>query len=76
MQEGWKCPECGRINAPFLDHCPCKDEICETIKYVPIPNYIPVYPLIYPFDTTPYYTPDYYRVTCERNTSTYSEATI
>ena len=21
MQEGWKCPECGRINAPWLASC-------------------------------------------------------
>ena len=24
MKEGWLCPRCGRINAPFIDHCECK----------------------------------------------------
>ena len=22
-QVGWKCPECGRINAPHVSTCPC-----------------------------------------------------
>ena len=24
MQEGWLCPRCGRINAPFVTYCGCK----------------------------------------------------
>lgn len=23
MNEGWKCPECKRVNAPFVKECPC-----------------------------------------------------
>ena len=22
-QEGWKCPECGRVNAPWVRECAC-----------------------------------------------------
>jgi hypothetical protein len=21
MQEGWKCPNCGKVMAPWIDHC-------------------------------------------------------
>ena len=24
MQEGWLCPRCGRVNAPFVNYCECK----------------------------------------------------
>lgn len=24
MNEGWVCPRCGRVNAPYLIHCDCK----------------------------------------------------
>ena len=24
MKEGWLCPRCGTINAPFIGHCECK----------------------------------------------------
>ena len=23
MTEGWKCPVCGIVNAPWVAHCPC-----------------------------------------------------
>lgn len=26
MQEGWLCPRCGRINAPFVNYCECKED--------------------------------------------------
>lgn len=25
MKEGWLCPRCGRINAPFTMYCDCKE---------------------------------------------------
>lgn len=25
MQEGWLCPRCKRINAPWISQCLCKD---------------------------------------------------
>nr|DAT89728.1 MAG TPA: transcription factor IIS-like protein [Caudoviricetes sp.] len=24
MKEGWICPRCGRVNAPFIGQCTCK----------------------------------------------------
>ena len=27
MKEGWLCPRCGSINAPFIGQCTCKSEI-------------------------------------------------
>ena len=27
MQEGWLCPRCGSINAPFMSQCTCKSDI-------------------------------------------------
>jgi hypothetical protein len=65
--EGWKCPECGRINNPLLDHCLCKDN---KITYIPVIPYISPYP-IYPDSWKwPY---GYYKVTCDTigNSSTY-----
>lgn len=39
MKEGWLCPRCGRINAPFAMYCDCKNvdvttgiDISECIK--------------------------------------------
>ena len=26
MEEGWLCPRCGRVNAPFIAFCNCKKE--------------------------------------------------
>ena len=25
-QEGWVCPKCGRVNAPWIATCPCYDD--------------------------------------------------
>lgn len=27
MKEGWVCPRCGKVNAPFIPSCDCKDSI-------------------------------------------------
>lgn len=24
MKEGWICPRCGKVNAPFINQCACK----------------------------------------------------
>ncbi len=29
MKEGWICPRCGSINAPFIGQCTCKSNIKE-----------------------------------------------
>ena len=26
-QQGWICPRCGRVNAPWVMQCPCKSEV-------------------------------------------------
>ena len=28
MKEGWICPRCGKVNAPFVDQCSCNDSEC------------------------------------------------
>ena len=30
MLEGWICPRCKRINAPWVDHCDCIDDSLKT----------------------------------------------
>lgn len=36
MSEGWLCPRCGKINAPFVTQCNCMKEqsriTCESIR--------------------------------------------
>lgn len=27
MKEGWICPRCGKVNAPFIASCDCKPDI-------------------------------------------------
>ena len=29
MNEGWVCPRCGRVNAPFTLYCDCKANISQ-----------------------------------------------
>jgi hypothetical protein len=48
MLEGWVCPKCGRVNAPFIDHCPCSNG---NVSYPQIPSY-PLYPW---YPTYPWY---------------------
>lgn len=30
MNEGWICPRCRRVNAPFITYCDCEDNIADT----------------------------------------------
>ena len=69
MQEGWICPKCGKVNAPWKDSCDCKK--VETIP-VFIPNYpYPIYPDYTPL--LPYRNPwdGTIVVTSTGNTTTY-----
>lgn len=27
MKEGWICPRCGKVNAPFIGWCDCKPDV-------------------------------------------------
>ena len=31
MNEGWICPRCGRVNAPFMPYCDCKVSVSDII---------------------------------------------
>ena len=30
MKEGWICPKCGRVLAPWVPECPCHKEMAQT----------------------------------------------
>ena len=32
IQDGWRCPRCGRINAPWVRQCDCSPSICDWDK--------------------------------------------
>ena len=33
MKEGWVCPRCGKVNAPFIGSCDCKpDEMVSNVN--------------------------------------------
>ncbi len=36
--QGWQCPVCKRVNAPFISQCPCS-----SVPVMPMPWY-PIYP--------------------------------
>ncbi len=66
---GWKCPVCGRVNAPHVSTCPC--------SLRPLPDYPE--PPILPHPWEPY-TPPYYwektgpfRITCYGNVASRGE---
>lgn len=40
MKEGWICPRCGVINAPFIGQCTCKSDIIKERSDIPISNQI------------------------------------
>lgn len=52
MMQGWQCPKCKRINAPWVGTCPCYYEnqkvTCSTISTQPYRGYMG--------DTTPIQT--------------------
>jgi len=37
IQEGWKCPQCGKINAPFVRSCDCSHYVSEPWRPYPSP---------------------------------------
>ena len=54
IQQGWECPKCGTVNAPWKDHCGCAN-------YTPCPTYptystYPIYPYYPTYPIYPYYT--------------------
>lgn len=39
-QQGWQCPRCGRINAPWVESCSCQMPTYVTTKwYTNVPSY-------------------------------------
>ena len=39
IQQGWECPRCGQINAPWSSHCDCKRQtITTTTTTIPASN--------------------------------------
>lgn len=35
MMEGWLCPRCKKVNAPWVSQCSCKDFWSDKITYNP-----------------------------------------
>ena len=33
MKEGWLCPRCGRVNAPFATQCDCRENNKSNFSY-------------------------------------------
>lgn len=33
MKEGWICPRCGKVNAPFIGQCTCKSDNLTTSNF-------------------------------------------
>ena len=34
MKEGWLCPRCKKVNAPFIAFCDCKENIKSNIDWI------------------------------------------
>lgn len=54
MDQGWLCPRCGKILAPWVKECDCSAGIV-----YPYQPYIPYYPYTTPY-TPNIWFPDYY----------------
>lgn len=35
MMEGWLCPRCKKVNAPWVSQCSCEDFWCDNITCSP-----------------------------------------
>lgn len=49
-EQGWECPRCGRINAPWVRQCDCIDQSNWTVTtndWTTLPNTGPGYPQVY-----------------------------
>ena len=59
MNEGWKCPECGAVNAPHISRCLGNHQIYPKYTW-PYPSINPCpQPITVPFTPNPYGPNDY-----------------